>query len=92
MNPISSASDMRVTSASPAMSIRGNDVQQPGAIEGGQLLSKNVEIALADLEWVENRLRLRYHALNDHAARGGPIGHGLVNYRDADSERFSCPG
>ena len=53
--------------------IRGNDVQQPGAIEGGQFLPKNVEIALADLESIENRLRLRYHALNDHAARGGPI-------------------
>ena len=72
--------------------VRGNDVQQPWAVEGGQLLPKNVEIALADLEWIENRLRLRYHALNDHAARGGPIGHGLVDYRDADSERFSCAG
>ena len=51
------------------MSVRGNNVQQPGAIEGGQFLPKNVEIPLTDLEWIENRLRLRYDALNDHAAR-----------------------
>jgi hypothetical protein len=47
---------------------------------------------LADLEWIQHRLRLRYHALNDYASRGGPIGHGLLNYRDADSEWFSRPG